>query len=184
MRKLLRVAVVLSVAVVAAAQPPQPAPAKRAPASPPAETSIDVNGKKIVIKYSAPSVKGRQMLGEGGRISQDRTWPVWRLGANSATALHTDADLDIGGLAVPAGDYTLFALVNEQPWQLIVNKQTGQWGLAYQQAQDLGRTKMTMSKPASLVETLKITLSSEGGNKARLTVEFENVVAGVPITVK
>ncbi|MBZ5622836.1 MAG: DUF2911 domain-containing protein [Acidobacteriia bacterium] len=28
---------------------------------------------------------------------------IWRLGADYATVLHTDADLDIGGLAVPKG---------------------------------------------------------------------------------
>jgi hypothetical protein len=152
--------------------------------SPPAQTSVDINGKKISIKYAAPSVRGRQMLGEGGRISKDPTYPVWRLGANSATALHTDAALDINGLSVPPGDYTLFALINAQPWQLIVNKQTGQWGLSYKQDQDLGRVPMTMSKPPATVETLKITLSSEGGNKGKLTVEFENVIASVPFTVK
>ena len=99
---------------------------KRAPASPPAETSINVDGKTISIKYSAPSVKGRKIFGEGGLISKDPTYPVWRAGANSATALHTDADLDINGLSVPAGDYTLFTVVNEAIWSLCVNKQTKQ----------------------------------------------------------
>ena len=105
-------------------------------------------------------------------------------GANSATALHTEATLDIKGLAVPAGDYTVFTLVNATPWQLIINKQTGQWGLTYDQAQDLGRVPMDMSKPPALVETCKITLSSTGANAGKLQVEFENVVASVPFTVK
>jgi hypothetical protein len=43
---------------------------------------------------------------------------------------------------------------------------------------------MTMSKPPALVETLKISLSSAGGNKGKLQVEWENVVASVPFTVK
>ena len=161
-----------------------PAFAQRTPASPPAETSIDVNGKKISIKYSAPSLKGRKMLGADGRIAKDPTWPVWRLGANSATALHTDATLDFGGLKVPPGDYTLFAKVDSEPWMLIVSKETGQWGLAYKPANDLGRVAMKMSKPASPVETLKITLTSEGGNKGTLKVEFENTVATAPFTVQ
>ena len=156
---------------------------KRAPASPPAETSITVDGKTVSIKYAAPSVKGRKIFGEGGLISKDPTYPVWRAGANSATALHTDVDLDINGLAVPAGDYTLFAQVNEAVWTLIVNKQTKQWGLTYSKDNDLGRVKMTMSKPAELVETYKMTLSNNG-KKAKLQLEWENTVASVPITVK
>jgi hypothetical protein len=41
-----------------------------------------------------------------------------------------------------------------------------------------------MGKPGSAVETLKITLSETGGNKGKLLVEFENVMASVPFTVK
>ncbi len=165
-------------ATLSAAQTQKP------PLSPPADTSVTIAGKVISIKYSAPSVRGRQMFGEGGVISKDRTYPAWRTGANSATALHTEATLDIKGLAVPAGDYTVFTLVNATPWQLIINKQTGQWGLTYDQAQDLGRVPMDMSKPPALVETCKITLSSTGANAGKLQVEFENVVASVPFTVK
>src|SRR5277367_6064340 len=72
--------------------------------------SIAIGGKTIVIKYSAPAVNDREgkLFGKDGRIAQDANYPVWRAGANDATALHTDADLDIGGLMVPKGDYTLF----------------------------------------------------------------------------
>lgn len=158
--------------------------AQQPPASPPAETSVTIAGKAITIKYSAPSVRGRKMFGEGGVISKDRTYPAWRTGANSATALHTDADLVIKGLTVPKGDYTIFTLVNVTPWQLIINKQTGQWGLTYNQAQDLGRVPMDMSKPPAPIETCKITLSSTGANAGKLQIEFENFIASVPFTVK
>ena len=90
--------VAVAVSLVSAQQP-----AKKAPLSPPAETSVTIAGKAITIKYSAPSVRGRQIFGDGGLISKDKTYPVWRAGANSATAFHTDADLDIKGLAVPEG---------------------------------------------------------------------------------
>jgi hypothetical protein len=156
----------------------------KAPLSPPAETSVNIAGKALTIKYSAPSLRGRQMFGEGGRISKDGTYPVWRAGANAATAFHTDADLNIKGLAVPKGDYTIFALVNATPWQLIINKQTGQWGLTYNQAQDLGRVPMDMSKPPALIETYKMTLSSTGASTGKLQLEFENFIASVPFTVK
>ena len=153
--------------------------------SPPAQTSITVGGKKLSIEYSAPSVHGRKIFGPGGRISQDGTYPVWRAGANDATAFHTDADLDVGGLAVPKGDYTIFALVSDpEQWQLIINKQTGQWGLTYNQSRDLGRVKMTMSKPPSVVEMLKYTLADLGGGRVRLQLEWERHIASVIMTVK
>jgi len=147
--------------------------------SPPAETSVTIAGKVIRINYSAPSMRGRKIF--GGLEPYGR---VWRAGANSATALHTDANLDIGGLAVPKGDYTLFVYLDPNQWQLVVSKETGEWGLDYNQSRDLGRVKMEMSKPPKPIETYKMALSSQGANKGKLQLAWENTVADVPITVK
>lgn len=154
------------------------------PKSPAAQTSADFNGKKITIKYSAPSLRGRDVFGPNGPIRHDSTYPVWRAGANSATALHSDADLDINGLNVPKGDYTLFVVPDEGKWELIVNKQTGQWGLAYNKEMDLGRVPMNMSKPSAPIETFKISLTKTGPEKGDLTMEWAEYVATVPFTVK
>jgi hypothetical protein len=156
-----------------------------AQASPPAQASINMGGKNLMIRYSAPSVRGRQIFGDGGLLSRDPTYPAWRAGANSSTTFHTDADLDVGGLSVPKGDYTLYVWVKDpNAWELIVNKQTGQWGLEYNARTDLGRVKMTMSKPPAKIETLKYTFTNLGGNKAKLELAWENHVASVPVTVK
>jgi hypothetical protein len=158
--------------------------AQQQPLSPAAQTSVTIGGKALTIKYCAPSVRNRQIFGEGGLISKDRTYPVWRAGANAATSFHTDADLVIKGLAVPKGDYTIYVLVNADLWQLIINKQTGQWGLTYNQDQDLGRIPMDMSKPPALIETYKMTLSSTGAAAGKLQLEWDNYIASVPFSVK
>ena len=147
--------------------------------SPHEQTSVTIDGKSISVKYSAPSVRGRKIFGEHEPYGK-----VWRAGADEATSLHTDADLDLGGLAVPKGDYTLYVLPNQDGWKLIVNKQTGQWGTEYSQDQDLGRVDMKMTKPASMVEMYKITLATAGHSKGTLQLEWENTVAMVPFTVK
>ena len=150
--------------------------------SPSAETSTTLGGKVLTVKYSAPSVRGRKIFGPGGLLSMDPTYPAWRAGANTATMFHTDADLNIGGLAVPKGTYSLYVWVaNPDAWELIINKQTGQWGLSYEAKQDLGRVKMTMSKPPSLIERFKITLS---GTPGKLQMEWENHIASVPVTAR
>ena len=147
--------------------------------SPPAETSVTIAGKAIHINYSAPSMRGRKIFG-----GLEPYGHVWRAGANDATALHTDANLDIGGLSVPKGDYTLFVYLDPKQWQLIVSKETREWGLDYNQSRDLGRVKMDMSQPPKPIETYKMTLSSLGGNKGKLQLAWENTIAEVGITVK
>jgi hypothetical protein len=153
--------------------------------SPPATASATVAGKSISIVYSSPRVRGRvgHIFSKDGLISKDPHYPVWRAGANAATTLKTEADLTIGDLSVPAGTYTLFVdISNPDQWTLIVNKQTGEWGLAYNGKYDLGHVAMHMSKPAHTLEDLSWTITSLGHGKGRLTLAWENHSASVPFT--
>ena len=149
--------------------------------------SVSINGKSLSIQYSSPAVNGRvgKLFGKDGTIGGDGTYPVWRAGANAATAFHTDADLTIGALKVPKGDYTLYVnLADPNNWELIINKQTGQFGTEYDAKQDLGHVKMTMSKPPALVEQLTYTLTSTGGGKGKLELAWENHAGTVTFTAK
>ena len=138
--------------------------------SPSARATATIGGKSVTVQYSAPSVRGRKIFGAGGLLSRDPTYPVWRAGANAATTFKTEGTLDVGGLNVPAGTYTLYVDVKDpDQWELVVSKQTGQWGLTYPGASsDVGRVKMTMSKPPALVEQLKYTLTDKGGGAGEL----------------
>jgi hypothetical protein len=175
MKRILHYTFIVAIAAtIATAQP-----------SPKDEASVVVGGKTISVKYSAPSVRGRTIFGDSGLLSGESHFPVWRAGANEATALHTDVDIEIGALKIPKGDYTLFVSVKDpSAWELIVSKDTGEWGTEYKEKLDLGRVKMTMSKPSALVERLKYDLTSSGAGKAKLTLTWENHVASVAIAVK
>ncbi|HEY3835359.1 MAG TPA: DUF2911 domain-containing protein [Bryobacteraceae bacterium] len=147
------------------------------PKSPSADTSVKLGGKDVVIEYNAPSMRDRKV--EGGLIPYDH---IYRMGADAATTLTTETDLTIGNLNVPKGVYTLYLQAKESgPWQLAVNKQTKQWGTMYNQAQDLGRADMKVTKLDSPVEVFKITLSPKGGQAAELVVEWGHSKASVPI---
>jgi hypothetical protein len=156
------------------------------PLSPPATESATIGGKAITITYSSPRVKGRagQIFGKDGLISHNPGYPVWRAGANAATKLHTEADLTIDGLSVPKGDYTLFVDISDpNNWVLIVNRQTGEWGLSYDKSQDLARVPMSMEKPPALVENLTYMLKDLGGNKGKLSLVWENLCGSVQLSV-
>ncbi len=161
---------------------------QKAPLSPPATATGTIGGKTISIAYSSPRVKGREgkIYTKDGLIatSGGSQYPIWRGGANAATTLKTDAGLTIGDLSVPAGTYTLFVDISDPAhWLLIVNKKTGEWGLAHDATQDLGKTSMTMAAPPSMVEDLVYTITDSGGGKGTLTLAWENVSASVPVQV-
>jgi len=146
--------------------------------SPPASASVAIGGAHISIDYYAPSMHRRKVM--GGLVPYDE---VWCTGANWATKITTDADLDVNGLKLPKGSYSIWTLPNEKQWLLIINRQTGQFHLDYDQSQDFARVKMNLKALSEPVETFKIELQSSGNNKGTLSLLWENTDAWVPITV-
>src|SRR5687768_16522860 len=146
-------------AATAAAQQPvlTAAPSTRATVvvtlSPPRGTQ-GVPSAAIRIDYGQPHLRGRK-LHTAGLVPLDS---VWRFGANEATALETDVDLDVGGHVVPKGKYSLYALPTASGWKLIINKNTGQWGTQYVAAHDLARVDLRRRTLAVPVESFSIWL--------------------------
>ncbi len=147
--------------------------------SPEADTELTIGGKKIGVEYYAPSMHGRKVM--GGLVPYGQ---VWCTGANWATKLTTEADLQIGGLKLPKGSYSIWTLPNEKEWTLIINRETGQFHLNYNQSRDFGRTPMMLKTlPGPPVETFKVELKSTGGNTGKLALVWENTEASVNLTV-
>lgn len=120
---------------------------------------------KLSIDYGVPVARGRAVAG----ALADDLGKVWRLGANEATTLTTEADLVIGGTAVPKGTYSLFAETTKGAWKLIVSKKTGQWGTEYDQAMDLARIPLKARTLSSPVEAFVMQLiPSNTGAKGEL----------------
>ena len=168
----------LAIALAAAAAVPAVAQQKP-PLSPPGQAAVTIGAATITIDYARPSMRGRKIMGE--LVPYDK---VWRTGANAATTLKTSAALEIGGAAVPAGTYTLYTLPGEKAWKLIINKQTGQWGTQYDQAQDVARVDLKVAAAAAPVEQFTITLAGTGASAGLLTLEWETTKLTIPFTVK
>ena len=151
--------------------------------SPPARATATIGGKSVSVQYSAPSVRGRKIFGDGGLLSRDPTYPIWRAGANAATTFKTEGALDVGGVNVAPGTYTLYVNVKDpEHWELVVSKATGQCGLTYPgPSSDVGRVKMTMSTPPQLVEALKYTLTDKGNGAGELQLAWERHIGAVPL---
>jgi hypothetical protein len=147
--------------------------------SPPSTANVELKSGSITIKYGAPSMRGRKIMGEIVPYGQ-----VWRTGANDATTFATNAALKIGGTSVPAGTYTLYTLPSATQWMLIINKETGQWGTVYNQSQDLARIPMKSAKLASPQEKMSISFENTSGNSTELHIKWENTDESVAITAQ
>ena len=69
-------------------------------------------------------MKGRKIWGELVPYGK-----VWRAGANEATIFETDKDVFVEGQKIPAGKYSIYAIPGEREWKIMLNSQTGQWGI-------------------------------------------------------
>jgi hypothetical protein len=92
--------------------------------SPQEEISLEEEGLKIYLQYSRPYKRERIIFGRLVPYNE-----VWRTGANEATTFSTNSTLVIKGKVLPAGEYTLWTIPGEERWQIIWNKETGQWGV-------------------------------------------------------
>lgn len=137
---------------------------------------------KVRVDYGQPHARGRKIV--GGLIPIDT---VWRFGANAATGLTTDADLVIGGKAVPKGAYSLFCLLDKSgAWTLIVSKRTGEWGTEYDPAADLVRIPVkarTLTEPAESF-TIALVPAGDGSTKGVLRFAWGTAEGSVDWSVK
>ncbi|MDP1568984.1 MAG: DUF2911 domain-containing protein [Vicinamibacterales bacterium] len=153
---------------------------ERQRASPHETVTAEIDGATISITYGRPYMKGRQVA--GGLIPYDK---VWRTGADEATTLQTSRDLMFGPAHVSAGSVTLWTLASQTgPWKLILNKQTGQWGTAYDEKQDLSRVDMRVETLPAAVEQFTIAIEKNpAGKGGMLVMTWDTVKMTVPFSV-
>lgn len=153
------------------------AQANAAMPSPPATASVEVAGGTIDVRYNTPHMRGRKIM--GGLVPWGK---VWRTGANPATTLITSVPLKFGDLLVPAGTHTIYTLPNPDRWLLIINNQTGQWGLTYNQDQDLGRTPMLQKPMSAPQEVMSISFENTTKDSTEMHVRWETTDVYVKVT--
>jgi hypothetical protein len=131
------------------------------------------------VDYGRPLARGRVLA--GGILPYNL---VWRTGANAATQFSTSAPITLAGLKVPAGKYTLWTVPRENGGaELVVNKQTGQWGTEYDDAHDLGMAKMSTETLTSPVEEFTISIVSADAHHGSLVMEWGPFRWSAPIVV-
>lgn len=117
----------------------------------PHDTVTYANG---TVTYGRPYKKGRDVFGGLEKFGE-----VWRLGADQATTISFNSDTEFGGQKIARGTYTMFALLNENEWTIILNSQLGQWGaFSYEKNKDKDVAKVTVpvTKLDEVVEQLTI----------------------------
>jgi hypothetical protein len=142
-------------------------------------TRATIGAASFTVDYGRPLARGRALLGDV--IPYDR---IWRTGANAATQFTTSAPITLAGLALPAGAYTLWTAPHARGVDLIVNRQTGQWGTEYSRAQDLGRAPLVSDSMSTPVEKFTIGIEPRDAKHGTLTMAWGSFRWTAPIVVR
>lgn len=154
-------------------------------ASPLESSRLELASGSVIVCYGRPAARGRTLFGtENALVPYGR---LWRTGANEPTRLFTDLPLDVGGIRVPPGRYSLYTMPYEERWVVALNGSTFHWGNDLSdrvRAQEIGRTVAAVDSTRAFTEQFTIELEKAPADSARLVISWGHVRVAVPIAVQ
>src|SRR5262245_5310238 len=148
--------------------------------SPAASVSQTIGISVVTVKYSRPSVKGREIWGKlvpygmnAQNFGNGNPAP-WRAGANENTTIKFSHDAKVEGQPVPAGEYGLFFVVNQDNTaELILSKDNKSWGsFFYEPKQDLIHSKIQL-REIPFTEMLTYDFVNDTKTSSELVLNWE-----------
>lgn len=186
MKKLFIIIIIVSVSTALRAQtgsmPPldkSPMDMSYYPANYPVQKIQDKITEPLVARviYSRPQKSGRVIFGGLVKFGE-----VWRMGANEATEIEIYKHVRIGGKKIRQGRYTLYAIVNESSWTIIINKETDTWGsFKYDIKKDLARVEAPVQKTDAVIESLAM-MFEKTNTGCNLIIAWDNTKVSLPVT--
>ncbi len=151
--------------------------------SPLDSVTFEVAGSPVKICYSRPSARDREIFGD--LVPYDQ---LWRTGANEPTMIHTSIALDIAGISVEPGTYSLYTVPSEDEWQIVVNTSITQWGhegnyVDEVAAAELARATVKSEATSDHVEMLTIRSEPGGDGEVVVLLEWESTRVEIPVAV-
>lgn len=134
---------------------------------------------KIEVFYNQPSKRDREIFGNLVPFGK-----VWRTGANEATELEFNQDINFGDKPLKAGRYTLFTIPHKKVWTIILNQKLGQWGaFKYRAEDDVLRTKIPSELKNETTETFTIDFIEKKEN-ILMRLHWDKTNVDIPIEIK
>ena len=146
-------------------------------ASPRQKVEQQFSMTKISVDYSRPGVKGRKVFGELVPYGK-----VWRAGANSATKITFEQNVNFGGKDVMAGTYGLFVVPMEKEWKVILNKDANQWGAyTYDEKLNIAEVMVPVQKLGENQEWFEVAVNPMDIHSAEIIIKWDMTKVVIPV---
>lgn len=144
--------------------------------------TISHQGLDVKVVYYKPYKKGRLIFGsekDEALVPYDK---YWRLGANDATEITFNKDVNFVNKAVQAGSYRMYAVPNESSWQISLNSEVGKFGyFEPNYALDVAKVEVPVGKVTEETEQLTISFDPDSSG-VNMIIIWDKTLIRVPIT--
>lgn len=146
--------------------------------NPRATAKFEKAGTYVMVEYGRPSLKGRDML------AQLQPGKLWRMGADKSTTFTSNTNLSFAKVSIPQGSYSLWLRkIDDETFQLVFNKTTGQWGTEHDVTQDFASVLLTREQNSQNVEQFTINLK-EAPKGGELELTWGTLILKAPFHFK
>lgn len=135
----------------------------------------------VMVDYSRPNVKEREIFAADGLVPHGK---LWRTGANAVTKLSFSDDVTINGESLKGGDYALLTTPNARNWQFHFYAYDGRsWSSYTEKEPNLTVTSNTSAIPMN-VESFTIALNDVKSTGASIDFMWANTKCSLNLGVE
>ena len=153
--------------------------------SPEATANISDRGLDIKVTYCQPSKRGRVIFGEESSGALQPFGTYWRLGANAATEITFNKDVNFAGQPVNAGTYRMYAIPGADAFTVNLNSEVGVYFAVGEPDPSLDvlsvKAPVTPQSTETEMFTIKFSTDSVGIN---MDFVWDKTLFRVPISVQ
>lgn len=135
--------------------------------------------QKIKVVYSRPGKNDREIFGSLVPYGQE-----WRMGANEATEVTFFQPVQIGGVTVPSGSYTMFAQIYPHQWTIKLSSERFLTGTANRDfTKDVVSINIPAERVATPVEKWTIGFEKVDADHVNMVFAWDQTMARLPINL-
>ena len=150
--------------------------------SPSVKVMQTVGLTEVTLEYSRPGVKGRTVFGSGADALEKYGAP-WRTGANSATKISFNKDVQVGGKDLKAGSYAIFSIPDAKEWTVMFfNYDTPSAG-GYGDKEPVAEVKVKSADTGRKIESFTIDINNLRNTGATIDIMWDRTLVSVPMAV-
>jgi len=138
---------------------------------------------QLSVDYCRPFKKGRIIFGEESEGALLPFGKYWRTGANEATEIEFNRDIQVNGNTLRSGRYRLYTIPQKNSWTIAFNSELEKWGYGEPNYElDVLRMEASVDELMQALEQFTISGEKTGENRMDIVLAWDHTLVKIPIS--